>query len=74
MLSCYLKCRKNTESKNTKVGKTKNGRIMFLSKYVESDSKKSKFFKEQETRRLLSKLTGIKEPILSDLPIANILC
>ena len=74
MLSCYLKCRKNTESKNTKVGKTKNGRIMFLSKYVASDSKKSKFFKEQETRRLLSKLTGIKEPILSDLPIANILC
>ena len=51
MLSCYLKCRKNTESKNTKVGKTKNGRIMFLSKYVASDSKKSKFFKEQETRR-----------------------
>ena len=36
------------------------------------DSKKSKFIKEQEARGLLSKLTGIKVPILSDLPIANI--
>ena len=33
MLSYYcLKCRKNTESKNPKVAKTKKGRIMFLSK------------------------------------------
>ena len=29
MLSYCLKCRKNTESKNPKVTKTKNGRIMF---------------------------------------------
>ena len=33
MLSYYcFKCRKNTESKNPKVAKTKNGRIMLLSK------------------------------------------
>ena len=33
MLSYYcLKCRKNTESKNPKVAKTKKGRIMLLSK------------------------------------------
>ena len=31
------------------------------------------FFKEEEARGLLSKLTGIKVPILSDLPTANIL-
>ena len=31
MLSYCLKCRKNTESKNPKVVKTKNGRIMLLS-------------------------------------------
>ena len=38
MLSYYcLKCRKNTESKNPKAAKTKNGRIMLLSK---CDSKK----------------------------------
>ena len=32
MLSYCLKCRKNTESKNQKVVKTKSGRIMILSK------------------------------------------
>ena len=37
------------------------------------DSKKLKFIKEQETRVLLSKLTGIIVPILNDLPIANLL-
>ena len=31
MLSYCFKCRKNTESKNPKVVKTKNGRIMLLS-------------------------------------------
>ena len=34
MLSYCLKCRKNTESKNPKVARTKNGRIMVLSKCV----------------------------------------
>ena len=32
----------------------------------------NRFIKEQEARGLVSKLTGIKVPILSDLPIANI--
>ena len=32
--------------------------------------KKLKFIKEQEAKGLLSKFTGIKVPILSDLPIA----
>ena len=60
MLSYSLKCRKGTESKNPKVVKTKNGRIMLLSKCAVCDSKKSKFIKEQEARGLLSKLAGIK--------------
>ena len=59
MLSYYLKCRKNTESKNTKVVKTKKGTIMLLSKCEVCDSKKSKFIKKQEARGLLSSL-GIK--------------
>ena len=46
---------------------------MLLSKFALRDSKKSKLMKEQEARELISKLTGIKVPILSDLPIANIL-
>ena len=39
MLLYCLKCRKNTESKNPKVSRTKNGRIMPLSKCVVFDSK-----------------------------------
>ena len=56
MLSHCLKCRKNTESKNPKVAKTNNGRIMLLSKCAVCDRKKSKFIKEQEASRLLSSL------------------
>ena len=44
------------DSKNPKVGKTKNGRIMLLAKCEVCDSKKSKFIKEQEAGRLLSSL------------------
>ena len=45
MWSCFLKCRKNTESKKPKAVKAKNGRIMLLSKCAVCDSKKSKFIK-----------------------------
>ena len=73
MLPYCLKCRKNTKSKNSKVAKTKNGRIMLLSKCAVCSSKKLKFIKEQEGKELLSKLGGNKVPILGDWPIANIL-
>ena len=69
MLSYCLKCRKNTESKNPKVARTKNGRIMLLSKCAVCDSKKSKFIKQQETSGLLSSL-GIKTP-LSKIPLVG---
>ena len=59
MLSYCLKCRKNTESKNLKVVRAKNRRIMLLSKCAVCDSKKSKFIIEQEASGLLSSL-GIK--------------
>ena len=62
MSSYCLKCRKNTESKTPMVVKTKNGRIMLLSKYAVCDSKNSKFIKEQEASRLSSRL-GIKTPL-----------
>ena len=68
MLLYCLKCRKNTESKNLKVVKTKKtGRIMLLSKCAVCDIKKSKFIKEQEASGLLSSL-GIKTP-LCKLPL-----
>ena len=57
MLLYYcLKCRKNTEGKNPKVAKTKNGRIMLLSNCVVCDSKKSKFLKQKDASRSLSSL------------------
>ena len=71
MFSFCLKCRKNTESKNPKVARTKNGWIMLLSKCAVCNSKKLKFIKEQEAKRLLSNLTGIEIPFLSDFLILN---
>ena len=71
MLSYCLKCRKNTERKNPKFVKTKNGRIMLLSKCAECDNKKLKFIKEQEAGRLLSSL-GIKTPF-SKIPLVKVL-
>ena len=46
MLSYCLKCKKNTESINSKVSKTTNGKTMILSKCAICDSKKSKFIKK----------------------------
>ena len=67
MLSYCLKCRKNTESKNPKVARTKNGRIMLLSKCAVWDSEKSKFIKQEEATGLLCSLE-IKTP-LSKIPL-----
>ena len=67
MLSYCLKCRKNTESKSPEVEWTKNGRIILLSKYAVSSSKKSKSIKEQEASGVLSSL-GIKTP-LNKIPL-----
>ena len=61
MLSHCFKCRKNTESKNSNVARTKNGRIMLLSKCKVCDSKMSNFIKQQEASGLLS--LGIKTPL-----------
>ena len=65
MLSYYLKCRKNTESKNPKFVRTKNGRIMVLSKCEVRDSKKSKFIKKQEASRSFSRSSFVLEALTS---------
>ena len=53
MLSYCFKRRKNTGNKNPKVVKTKNKKIMLLSKCAAvCNSKKSKFLKEQEAKGL----------------------
>ena len=69
--SYCLKCGKNTKSKNLKVARAKNGRIMLLSRCAVCNRKKSKFL--EETRSLLWNLLDIKVPILSDIPIVNTL-
>ena len=56
MLSYYLKCRENIKSKDPEVVKTKNGRIMILSKCAVCNSKTQKFLKVQEARGLLNTL------------------
>ena len=62
MFSFCLKCRNNKESKNPKLARTRNGRIMLLSKCAVSDSKKSKLIKEQDASGLSSSLV-IKKPL-----------
>ena len=69
MLRYCLKCRKNTESKNSKVAERKKGKIMLLWKCVVCNSKKLQFIKEQEACRLLNSL-GIKTP-LSKIPLVG---
>ena len=63
-----MKCRKNTETNNLEVGKTKNGRRKLLSKWAVYNSTKSKFIKKLEDY-----FTGIKIQIISDLTIINTL-
>ena len=61
MQSYCLKCKKHTENKNPQVSSTSNGKIMILSKFAISNSKKYKFINKQEAKGLLSKL-GTKTP------------
>ena len=67
MISYRLKRRKNTESKNPKVVRTKIGRIILLLKRPVCNSKKSKFIKEKEGSGLFSSLR-IKAP-LNKIPL-----
>ena len=71
MLTYYLKCKRNTKSKDAKVIKTKSGRLALSSNCVVCGSKNSRFMKEQEAEGLLSNL-GIKTT-LNKIPLLNIL-
>ena len=66
-----VKCRKKTETLNSKIFKTKNVRLIMQSKCADCGIKKSRFVKEQEAKGLLSNL-GIKTP-LSKIPLLNVL-
>ena len=66
-----VKCRKDTESIDPKMFRTKNNRFIMQSKCPVCGIKKSRFVKEQEAKSLLSNL-GIKTP-LSKIPLLNVL-
>ena len=66
MLTYCLRCKKNTKSINSRALNIKN-RIMLLSKCAVWGSKKSKFIKYQEAKRLLISL-GIKT-LLNKIPL-----
>ena len=67
MKSYCLKCRKDTENINPRVSNASYGRTMILSKYAICGSKKSRYIKNQEAKRLLSNL-GNTTP-LSKVPL-----
>ena len=69
MLTYCLKCKKDTESVDPKVLKTKNRETMLSSKCAICGSKKSKLVKEHEAKGLLSNL-GIKTP-LNKVPLSG---
>ena len=67
MLTYCLKYKKDRESLDSKMLKTKNGRTMSSSKYTVCGSKKSKVIKQQEAKGLLINL-GLKTQ-LSKVPL-----
>ena len=71
MKTYCLVCRKNTDNVNSKMVKTKNGRLQLKSQCSICGNKKSRFVKKQEAKGILSSL-GIKTP-LSKIPGLNIL-
>ena len=62
-----FKVQKNTNSIDPKVSATSNGKTMILTKCAIYRSKKSKFFKKQEAKGLLSNV-GLRTP-LSKIPL-----
>ena len=67
MLYYCLKCKKNTESINSRVSRTTNSKTMILAKCSVCGANKSKFIKEQQAKGLLCNL-GIRTP-LSKIPL-----
>ena len=71
MLTCCLKCNKDTEIIDSKVIETKNSRTMLPSKCAACGNKKSRFLKNQEANGTLNSLGLItplrKFPLLGDI-------
>ena len=62
MKTYCLVCKKSTDNVNSKMIKTKNGRLQLKSQCSICGNKKSKFVKEQEAKGLLDSL-GLNTPL-----------
>ena len=62
MKTYCLVCRKNTDNANSKMIKTKNGRLQLKSQCSVCGNKKSRFVKEQEAKGILLSL-GVRTPL-----------
>ena len=71
MKTYCVKCKKDTESINPKIVRTKNNTLVMQSRCSICGIKKSRFLAEQEAKGSLSNL-GIKTP-LSKIPLLNVL-
>ena len=71
IITYCLSCKKDTKNIGAKVVKTKNNRLIMLSKCSVCNNRKFRFIKEQQTKGLLSNL-GIRPP-LSKTPLLNVL-
>ena len=71
MQTYCVSCKKNTENKDAKVFKTKDGRLQMKPLCSVCGNKKSRFISKNEGSGLLSSL-GIRTP-LSKIPGLNIL-
>ena len=71
MITYCLSCKKDAKNIDPKVVKTKNNRLMMLSKFSVCHNKKFRVIKEQQAKGLLRNL-GIRTP-LSQIPLLNVL-
>ena len=71
MKTYFVVCKKDTENKNPKVFKTKNGRLMLKSTCSKCNNKKLRFVSKNKGSGLLSSL-GTRTP-LSKIP-GSIFC
>ena len=66
MKNYCIVCKKDTENKNPRIFKTRNGRLILKSTCLVCNNKKSRFISKNEGSGLLSSL-GIRTP-LSKIP------
>ena len=56
MKTYSVKCRKNTENSNSKIFRTKNGKLIMQSKCAECGIKKSRFVNKTRSKRITKQL------------------